>query len=30
MSWSAPVAITITKPRFIVESGVTIRRAKKK
>jgi hypothetical protein len=30
MSWSAPVGITITKPRFAVESGVTVRPAKKK
>jgi hypothetical protein len=30
MSWSSIVGITITKPHFLVESGVTIRPAKNK
>ncbi len=29
MTWSAPVRITLAKPRFIVQSGVTVSRVKK-
>jgi hypothetical protein len=29
MTWSTPVKITIAKPKFLVQSGVTARRVKK-
>jgi len=29
MTWSTPVKITIAKPKFLVQSGVTTRRVKK-
>jgi hypothetical protein len=28
MSWSAPVAIKIARPKFLVETGVTVRPVK--
>jgi hypothetical protein len=30
MSWSTPVAITITKPRYLIERGVAVRPVTKK